>query len=127
LAKIKDNALNFREFHCRCPRKGGILGQGRPKIQKDKKAKNRFPAFAFLLRKNSKPRKIFFSFLKKIWRVQNLKKCWENFSVEFIRLWRRTQISSKFAGGSGAERKPKTFFKSFLGKRFELCYKFVRK
>jgi len=31
-----------------------------------------------------------------------------------------TQTSSKFAGGSGAEPKPKTFFKSFLGKKFEL-------
>ena len=47
------------------------------------------------------------------------KKCRENFSVLGLK------FLQNFRAESGAEQKPKTFFKSFPGKRFELCGKFV--
>ena len=69
-----------------------------------------FPPFRIL---GTPKQKIFFSFLKKIGRAQNLKKCRENFSV----LGRKLLQSLRAESGAKAKNRNQ----DFLQKKFEFC------
>ncbi len=87
----------------------GWMGRWRPRIQRERN-KLSSPASAFLLSQKSKTENFLFLFEKNRARAK-FKKCRENFSV----LGRK--LLQSLRAEDGAERKPKTFFKSFLGKK----------